>query len=105
MITLNPRWRELIAEREAFVNGTGTLEGEYVDGLSLFDGQLLEGADLEQFEADHPFINYVVWSYNVPIHWVTLDDRWHTIAKCPSKTTAGHRNLCPGYRQTREKKP
>ena len=99
----NARWRALIASKEAFVNGTGSLEGEYVDGVNPEDVLGLVGDDLDRLAKDGPLITYVVWSYNTPIHWVTIDGDSYTVARPPSKTSTGHRNLCPGYRQTREK--
>ena len=98
------KWRELIAERELFSNHDATLSGEYVDGLLPGeDAGALVNEDLDRFTADAPFIDYVVRSYRTPIYWVCYDGRDYVIEEAPSKTTAGHRNLCPGRRQTRER--
>ena len=103
----NERWRELIADHEAFVNPRRTLEGYYVDGMTEDDAPAtLTGADLERFLEDAPFIVYVVMSYGTPIYWLTMaqsagNETGYAIVSPPSKTTAGHRNLCPGYTPVR----
>lgn len=97
----NQELRALIADREAFTNPRKTLEGMYVDGMTDEDAVGLTGDDLERFLDDAPFIDYVVVSYGTPIFWEATHIDGYTIANPPSKTTAGHRNLCPGYEPTR----
>lgn len=97
---LEHRW--MIRERESFKNAQGSLEGLYVDGMTEEDAHGLVGDDLDRFLDDAPLIAYVVLSYSTPIHWMTIDGDDYTIERPPSKTTAGHRNLCPGYAPTRE---
>lgn len=98
----NQEIRQLIANEEDFVAKGGNLVGDYVDGLlPTFEG--LTGEDAERYLQDAPLIRYAVWSYGTLIHWVTIDGDKYTITDPISKTTAGHRNLCPGYKQTREK--
>lgn len=97
---LEHRW--MIRERESFKNAQGSLEGLYVDGMTEEDAYGLVGDDLDRFLDDAPLIAYVVLSYSTPIHWMTIDGDDYTIERPPSKTTAGHRNLCPGYAPTRE---
>ena len=97
----NERWRELIADHEAFVNPRRTLEGYYVDGMTEEDAVGLTTPDLERFLDDAPFIVYVVMSYGTPIYWLTMAQSGYAIVSPPSKTTAGHRNLCPGYTPVR----
>lgn len=98
--------RQSIADREVFhKGGRKVLAGEWVDGLLPDDGVGLVDDDLDRLLADAPFVVYVVWSYSTPIHWVTREggrEAWYTIAEPPSKTSAGHRNLCPGYAPERE---
>ena len=98
----NLKVRALIADEEAFRAKADHLVGYYVDGMLEDDAYGLSGDDLERFLRDAPFIVYVVMSYDTPIYWTTEVDGSYTIANPPSKTTAGHRNLCPGYGQTRE---
>lgn len=99
----NQEIRRLIASEEDFVAKGGRLVGDYVDGLlPTFEG--LKDEDAERYLQDAPLIRYAVWSYGWPIHWVTDEGDGYTITHPPSKTTAGHRNLCPGYKQTREAK-
>lgn len=98
----NLQWRALIADQENFTNIGKTLEGVHVDGLQDEDGFGLSGKDMSRFTRDAPLITYVVFSYDVPIHWATDGGATYTIERPPSKTTTGHRNLCPGYTPTRE---
>lgn len=88
------RLRDLIADREDFT--TRSVSGEWVDGIVPIGDEGLVGEDLERFLAAAPFIQYIVYSYATPIHWVA-EGYAYTIARPPSKTTTGHRNKCPGY--------
>lgn len=99
-MTPNQKRRALIAAKEVF--SFKTLRGDVAEGLDELDGVGLVGRDLEIFCEHAPLIDYVVISYETPIYWTTLTGEQHVIDSCPSKTTAGHRNLCPGRRQYRE---
>lgn len=88
--------RQLILDRESFE--ARSMVGEWVDGVIPTGSEELVGDDADRFQEDAPTINYIVFSYEIPIHWVTLDGRSYTIKYPPSKTTTGHRNRCPGYK-------
>ncbi len=84
--------REAINNREDFVNSTGSLRG--VRGKPSLPWQhWLDDAEKARYTADFPLLEYVVFSYDTPIAWMTEDGHLYRVAQKFSSTTSQHMGM------------
>ena len=84
-----------IRDRQSFTTG-GSLRGEAGTVPSYVRTGRLEGAALDQWRNDRPYVDYCVWSYGTPIGWHCHGpglERWVTNVDSYSHTTTRHQGL------------
>lgn len=82
----------ILAAREPFANGTGSLTGAPGGGHPDASGWLA-GNDLFAWQHDARDVEYVVRSYATPIAWLRADGTWYEVAQKFSRTTSCHQGL------------